>query len=333
MTHGHALAEVRALVKEYHVGGGLFRPRAALRAVDGVSLAVARGETLGLVGESGSGKTTIGRCILRLAEPTSGEVRFDGEDVLALPPARLRALRRRMQIVFQDPYGSLNPRMRVGAAVREPVEVHRLEPKGSAAARVRALFAEVGLDPTYVDRFPHELSGGQRQRVAIARALSVEPDFLVLDEPVSALDVSVQAQVLNLLADLKRRRELTYLFIAHDLAVVRYLADRVAVIYLGTLMEVASSTALYAAPLHPYTVSLLSAVPVPDPDRRRARIVLSGDAPSLRRPPSGCLFHPRCPHPQKSDRCRAEAPPLREVRPGRWVACHYAEDPLPVPPA
>lgn len=331
MSASPPLLDVRHLVKEYGVGAGLFQRRESLRAVDDVSFAIARGETVGLVGESGSGKTTIGRAALRLVEPTAGAVRFDGVDVLTLDPPALRALRRRMQIVFQDPYGSLNPRLTVGAAVREPIEIHRLAAKHEAPARVAALFAEVGLDPSYRDRFPHELSGGQRQRVGIARALSVQPDFVVLDEPVSALDVSVQAQVLNLLADLKVRHELTYLFIAHDLAVVRQLADRVAVLYLGKLMEVAPAPAIYAEPLHPYTASLLSAVPVPEPQRRRQRIVLRGDAPSLRRPPAGCVFHPRCPHPLKDARCETEVPALRELRPGRWVACHYAERPLPVP--
>lgn len=331
MSATQPLVDVRHLVMDYPVGGGLFRPRERLRAVDDVSFTIARGETLGLVGESGSGKTTIGRALLRLVEPIEGAVCFDGVDVLRLEPPALRALRRRMQIVFQDAFGSLNPRMPVGAAVQEPLEVHRLATGEEALARVLALFAEVGLDAAFTGRYPHELSGGQRQRVGIARALSVEPDFVVLDEPVSALDVSVQAQVLNLLADLRVRRALTYLFIAHDLAVVRHLADRVAVLYLGKLVEVAGAPALYAEPLHPYTTSLLSAVLPPDPGRRRERIVLPGDAPSLRRPPAGCAFHPRCPHPNKDDRCQGEIPALRELRPGRWVACHHGEHPLPAP--
>ncbi len=321
---GEPLLAVDDLVKEFR-GSGLFRRAAPVRAVDRVSLSVTRGEALGLVGESGSGKTTLGRCALRLVEPTAGTVRFDGAPVLALDRQALRALRRRMQIVFQDPYGSLNPRMTVGAAVREPLEVHRLARGKAAAERVVRLFDEVGLDPSIADRYPHELSGGQRQRIGIARALSVEPEFLVLDEPVSALDVSVQAQVLNLLADLRERRRLTYLFIAHDLAVVRHLADRVAVMYLGKLMETGATADLFAKPHHPYTVSLLEAVPVPDPAAPRRRMVPVGDPPSARRPPPGCVFHPRCPHPRKDTRCSTEIPALREVASRRWAACHYAE--------
>ena len=323
------LLDVRDLVREFHVDQGWFGKRRVLRAVDGVSLTIAPGEALGLVGESGSGKTTLGRSILRLIEPTSGTVRFDDTDVLALDAARLRALRRRMQIVFQDPYGALNPRMTVGAAVREPIEVHRLARGTEADARVASLFREVGLDPSYVDHYPHELSGGQRQRVGIARALAVEPQFIVLDEPVSALDVSVQAQVLNLLADLREQRQLTYLFIAHDLAVVRHLADHVAVMYLGRIMETARAADIYDSPLHPYTRALLSAIPVPDPKSRRERIILRGEVPSPRRPPSGCVFHPRCPHPDKDARCSTEVPKLEQIEPGRWAACHYAKQPLP----
>lgn len=325
-----SLVEIRDLVKVYRSGGGLWRRPLVVRAVDGVSLDVERGETLALVGESGSGKTTLGRCVLRLVEPTSGTVRFDGQDVLALGKEPLRRLRRRMQIVFQDPYGALNPRMTVGATVREPLEIHRLARGAEADERVATLLREVGLDPSLARSYPHELSGGQRQRVGIARALAIAPEFLVLDEPVSALDVSVQAQVLNLLADLKERRGLTYLFIAHDLAVVRQLADRVAVMYLGRIVELAAATAIYAQPRHPYTASLLSAVPVPDPRAPRTRIVLAGERPSAERPPSGCVFHPRCPHPQKDDRCRRDAPQLREVANGQYAACHYAEAPLAV---
>jgi oligopeptide/dipeptide ABC transporter ATP-binding protein len=318
------LVEIEHLVKEFPVATGLFAPRARLRAVNDVSLALTRGETLGLVGESGSGKTTLGRCAIRLIEPTSGRITLDGTDLGALRAGELRRFRRRMQIVFQDPYGSLNPRMRVGDAVREPIEVHHLAGNGQARERVRSLFGEVGLDPSYVDRYPHELSGGQRQRVGIARALSVEPEFLVLDEPVSALDVSVQAQVLNLLAELRSRHSLTYLFIGHDLAVVRHVADRIAVMYLGRLMEVAPATDLYAQPAHPYTRALLSAAPVPDPARKRDRIVLSGDPPSPVRPPAGCPFHPRCFHPRRDQRCISERPELRPI--GRaQVACHYAD--------
>jgi oligopeptide/dipeptide ABC transporter ATP-binding protein len=322
------LLELENLVKDYRASGSLFAKADTLRAVDRVSLSIYKGESLGLVGESGSGKTTLGRCIIRLIEPTSGSVAFDGIDVLSLDQKALRALRRRMQIVFQDPYGSLNPRMTVGSAVREPIVVHGIASKKAANERVAALFDEVGLDPSYVDRYPHELSGGQRQRVGIARALSLKPEFLVLDEPVSALDVSVQAQVLNLLADLRKKRGLTYLFIAHDLAVVRHVADRVAVMYLGKLMEVASAVDAYAEPLHPYSTSLLSAIPQPDPEAQTDRIVLSGDMPSARIRQPGCAFYPRCPHPGKNDACRSEEPHLEEVKPGRFVACFKAEDPM-----
>ena len=319
------LVEVRDLVKHYageRAWFGLGRPRPPLRAVDGVSFTIPAGRTLGLVGESGSGKTTVGRTLLRLQERTSGTVMFDGKDVFALDPRGLRALRRRMQIVFQDPYSSLNPRMTVGETLQEPLEIHRLR------GQVNALLEEVGLDPAFARRYPHELSGGQRQRVGIARALSVEPQFIVCDEPVSALDVSVQAQVLNLLADLQARRKLTYLFIAHDLAVVRHIADDVAVMYLGKIVEHAPAAQIYAQPRHPYTTALLSAVPEPDPRAARSRIVLSGDMPSPSRPPPGCPFHPRCPHPLKSERCRTETPPLRPIVPGHLTACHYAETPM-----
>jgi oligopeptide/dipeptide ABC transporter ATP-binding protein len=328
MIAGAPLVEVEHLVVEFRSGGGLLQPPHTVRAVDGVSMNVARGETLGLVGESGSGKTTLGRAILRLVAASAGTVRFDGMDVFRLDPPALRALRRQMQIVFQDPYGSLNPRMTVGAAVREPITVHRLARGAEADARVAALFKEVGLDHGYVSAYPHELSGGQRQRVGIARALSVGPEFVVLDEPVSALDVSVQAQVLNLLADLRDRHGLTYLFIAHDLAVVRHLATRVAVMYLGKLVEVAPAEALYANPLHPYTVSLLAAVPAPEPTSQRKPLPVVGEATAAAKPLTGCPFEPRCPHPKKDDRCRAEAPAWHKVEVGRWAACHHVEEPL-----
>lgn len=317
------LLDIQNLVKHY-------AGRPPVRAVDGVSLTIAAGQTLGLVGESGSGKSTVGRTILRLQEPTAGRVLFDSEDVFALGTAPLRALRRRMQIVFQDPYSSLNPRMTVGRTLREPLEIHRLAPPAQMEARVTALLDEVGLDPTFARRYPHELSGGQRQRVGIARALSVEPRFIVCDEPVSALDVSVQAQVLNLLADLQRKRTLTYLFIAHDLAVVRHIADEVAVMYLGRIVERAPAAAIYTSPRHPYTRALLSAVPEPNPRATRQRIVLSGDIPSPAHPPAGCPFHPRCPHPKKNDRCRTEAPALRATSdsPAHLAACHFAEEPM-----
>jgi oligopeptide/dipeptide ABC transporter ATP-binding protein len=325
------LVEVTDLVKHYpreRAWLGLGRARNAVRAVDGVSFAIPAGKTLGLVGESGSGKTTVARTLLRLTEPTSGSFRLDGTEVFGLRPTPLRALRRRMQIVFQDPYGSLNPRMTVRQTLREPLAIHRLVAKPERDARVRALLGEVGLDPTLADQYPHELSGGQRQRVGIARALSVEPAFLVCDEPVSALDVSVQAQVLNLLADLQGTRGLTYLFIAHDLAVVKHIADDVAVMYLGRIVERAPAATLYSQPRHPYTRSLLSAVPVPDPTATSQRIILQGDVPSPTDPPAGCPFHPRCPHPKKNDRCRTEAPALREVTAGHLAACHFAEDPM-----
>jgi oligopeptide/dipeptide ABC transporter ATP-binding protein len=318
------LVQVRDLVKHY-TAGGLFRGGTPpVRAVEGVSFEVGRGETLALVGESGCGKSSVGRTILRLQEPTAGEMRFDGTDVFGLDRAALRRLRRRMQIIFQDPYGSLNPRMTIGAAVAEGIEIHRLATGTEVARRVGALLQEVGLDPEYARRYPHEFSGGQRQRIGIARALAVEPSFIVCDEPVSALDVSVQAQVLNLLADLQRDRGLSYLFIAHDLAVVRQIAHRVAVMYLGRIVEAGPTEVLLSAPRHPYTVALLSAVPEPDPGRRRSRIILSGDLPSPSNPPPGCPFHTRCFHPAKNERCRTEVPPLRAVG-GTVAACHYAE--------
>jgi oligopeptide/dipeptide ABC transporter ATP-binding protein len=318
------LLVVRDLVKHYQAGGLFGRTVPPVRAVEGVSFDVGSGETLGLVGESGCGKSTVGRTILRLQEPTSGRASFDGVDVFGLERAALRALRRRMQIIFQDPYSSLNPRMTVGAAVAEGIEIHRLAARSEIAGRVEALLAEVGLDPSYAARYPHEFSGGQRQRIGIARALAVEPTFIVCDEPVSALDVSVQAQVLNLLGDLQRKRGLSYLFIAHDLAVVRQIAHRVAVMYLGHIVETAPTETLLSAPRHPYTVALLSAVPEPDPARRKSRIVLTGDLPSPSNPPPGCTFHTRCFHPDRSERCRTEVPPLRPVA-GSLVACHYAE--------
>src|SRR5437667_7254685 len=319
------LVEVRDLVKHYageRSWFGLGRALAAGRAVVGVSFEITPGRTLGLVGEAGSGKTTVGRTILRLQEPTSGKVLFDGNDVFGLDAARLRALRRRMQIVFQDPYSSLNPRMTVEDTLREPLEIHRL--KGAVAA----LLDEVGLDAAFAKRYPHELSGGQRQRVGIARALSVEPQFVVCDEPVSALDVSVQAQVLNLLADLQAKRRLTYLFIAHDLAVVRHIADDVAVMYLGKIVERAPAAEIYAQPRHPYTTALLSAVPEPNPRATQPRIVLAGDMPAPAHPPSGRPFHPARPHPKKSQRCRTEPPPLRPITPDHLAACHFAEEPM-----
>jgi oligopeptide/dipeptide ABC transporter ATP-binding protein len=302
------LVAVRDLVKRY----------GAVRAVEGVSFDIERGETLALVGESGCGKTTTGRATLRLVEPTSGTVSFDGTDVLGLGRADLRRMRRRAQIIFQDPYSSLNPRMTVGAIVREGLTIHHL-PGGNV--RVGELLTEVGLRPDVANRYPHEFSGGQRQRIGIARALAVNPDFIVCDEPVAMLDVSVQAQVINLLMDLQQHRGLTYLFIAHDLSVVAHVATRVAVMYLGRIVEEAPAVALYGDPIMPYTRALLSAVPVPEPSRARQRVVLPGEPPSAAAPPPGCAFHPRCLHPLKDAECTRVIPPLEEKAPGHWAAC------------
>ena len=316
------LVQVRDLTKHFPIRSGLLgRTTGTVLAVDGISFDVARGETLALVGESGCGKSTTGRTILRLIEPTTGTVQFDGANVGALDTTALRRLRRRMQIIFQDPLSSLNPRMTVNAIIGEGLEIHHLAAGTAATTRVKQLLEEVGLRPEYAHRYPHEFSGGQRQRIGIARALAVEPDFIVCDEPVSALDVSVQAQVINLLLDLQARRGLTYLFIAHDLAVVAHMATRVAVMYLGRIVELAESADLYRAPRHPYTKALLSAVPVADPTATRHRIVLTGDPPSPRNPPPGCVFYPRCPHPQKDVACTQTVPPLVEKTPGHWAAC------------
>ncbi len=319
---GAPLLSVRSLVKHFPITKGVFRRQAgAVRAVDGVSFDVFPGETLGVVGESGCGKTTTGRLVLRLIEATAGEIVFDGMNVRTLAPEPLRRLRRQMQIVFQDPFSSLNPRMTVGATVREGLTIHKLAEGAAALARVRQLLDEVGLRPEYASRYPHEFSGGQRQRIGIARALSVEPRFIVCDEPVSALDVSVQAQVINLLRDLQRKRGLAYLFIAHDLSVIEHIADRVAVMYLGRIVELAAAARLYIEPLMPYTQALLSAAPVPDPRAAKRRIVLVGDVPSPANPPSGCVFHPRCHHPARDAACAVIVPPLEEKAPGHWVAC------------
>jgi oligopeptide/dipeptide ABC transporter ATP-binding protein len=316
------LLEVAGLTKHFAVRGG------TVRAVDGVSFTVDRGETLALVGESGCGKSTTARLVLRLIEPSAGQVRFDGTDLTTLAPAALRSARRKMQIVFQDPYASLDPRMSVGATLEEPLIVHGLGDAAQRRARVAELLRLVGLAPYHAERFPHEFSGGQRQRIGIARALAVEPALVVCDEPVSALDVSIQAQVLNLLADLQARLGLAYLFIAHDLAVVRHVADRVAVMYLGRIVETAPAENLFAAPRHPYTRALLAAIPLPDPGVRGAVRPVTGDPPSPLNPPPGCHFHTRCAH--ATDRCRSEAPTLRPVAPGHQAACHLAEA-LPPP--
>jgi len=316
------LVSVRNLRKEFPIKKGvLARQVGAVKAVNDVSFDVARGETLGVVGESGCGKTTTGRTILRLIEPTSGEIRFEGRDVRSMDTSELRALRREMQIIFQDPVSSLNPRMTVGAIIREGLTIHKLAEGAAADARVRQLLQEVGLRPEYANRYPHEFSGGQRQRIGIARALSVEPKFIVCDEPVSALDVSVQAQVINLLVDLQREHNLTYMFIAHDLSGVEHIADRVAVMYRGKIVELATADDLYREPLMPYTQALLSAVPVADPHARKERIILQGDVPSPANPPSGCVFHPRCHHPAKDAACAKIVPPLEEKAPGHLVAC------------
>jgi oligopeptide/dipeptide ABC transporter ATP-binding protein len=316
------LVVAEGLEKHFPVTRGvLSRVVGHVRAVDGVSFVIRRGETLGLVGESGSGKTTVGRLVLRLLEPTAGTVRFDGHDLAKLDAGALRALRRRAQIVFQDPYGSLNPRMTVGDAIGEALRVHGLAAGPSVQARVRELLGLVGLRSEHAQRYPHEFSGGQRQRIGIARALSVEPEFLVCDEPVSALDVSVQAQVVNLLVDLQRRLGLTYLFIAHDLGVIEHVSDRIAVMYLGRIVEIADAAMVRETPRHPYTRALLSAVPKVDPRARRDRIVLSGEVPSPTRPPTGCPFHPRCPHPLKDAECTRVVPPLAEKSPGHFAAC------------
>ena len=318
------LIDVRNVKIYFSVTAGFLIQRkiAENKAVDGITFQVKKGETLGLVGESGCGKSTTGRAILQLYRPTSGEIIFEGKDLVKLRGNDMRLMRRKMQMIFQDPYASLNPRMSVRDIIGEPLVIHNMGSNNERRDRVLELMRIVGLNPYYATRFPHEFSGGQRQRIGIARALAVSPDFIVCDEPVSALDVSIQAQIINLLEELQEQFGLTYLFIAHDLAVVRHISDRVAVMYLGKLMEQADSTEIYENPLHPYTKALLSAVPIPDPalERKRERIILTGDVPSSLRPPRGCVFHTRCPI--AIDECRQVVPEWREVEPGHWVACH-----------
>jgi len=309
------LLEARHLVKYFPVENS----DDVVRAVDDVSFQLRKGETLGLVGESGCGKSTVGRCLLRLIEPTSGEIVFEGQYIVGLPHAQMQKLRREMQIIFQDPYASLNPRMSIRAIVAEPLKIHGIDNCSEQRARVADLLQKVGLDPKYADRYPHEFSGGQRQRIGIARALALNPKLIICDEPVSALDVSVQAQVVNLLQELQDEFGLTYLFISHGLAVVEHISDRVAVMYLGKIVEICGAAELYADPLHPYTQALLSAIPVPDPKQKRERIVLKGDVPTPINPPSGCRFRTRCP--LAIEECAKVVPELREIKPNHFAAC------------
>jgi peptide/nickel transport system ATP-binding protein len=324
-----ALVEVENLKVWFPIKSGIILDRhiGDIKAVDDVSFSISRGETLGLVGESGCGKSTVGRTILRLYEPTAGRIVFDGNDITTMSQNEIRPLRRRMQMVFQDPYASLNPRHSVGRIVGEPLRVHGLSGKKASSSRVRELLEIVGLPADAATRYPHEFSGGQRQRIGLARSLALNPDFIVCDEPVSALDVSIQAQIINLLENLQSDFELTYLFIAHDLAVVRHISDRIAVMYLGKIVEISAAAELYDDPLHPYTISLLSAVPIPDPvvERERDTILLAGDLPSPANPPAACRFHTRCPYVQPT-LCRDEEPLLRKLGPDHVVACHWAED-------
>lgn len=323
------LMDIRGLKMHFMTYEGVFRKREATRvkAVDGLSFQVFRGETLGLVGESGCGKSTTGRAILQLYTPTAGEVLFEGDDLCTMDKKTLHAKRRDLQMIFQDPYASLNPRMTVGNIISEPLSVHKMSSGAERDRRVQELMDIVGLDPRFIRRYPHEFSGGQRQRIGIARALACNPRFIVCDEPISALDVSIQAQIMNLLEDLQKEFNLTYLFIAHDLAAVRHISDRIAVMYLGNMVEISRGEDLYARPLHPYTEALISAVPIPDPDieATRKRIVLEGDVPSPLKPPSGCVFHTRCPF--AWEKCSKEKPLMQDVGEGHSVACHLIDEP------
>jgi oligopeptide transport system ATP-binding protein len=327
MTTNNVLMHVKDLVKHFHITQGIVVQRqvGAVRAVDGISFDVHKGETLGLVGESGCGKSTTGRTILQLYRPTSGSVVFDDVDLVKLKGNDLRKMRRKMQMIFQDPYASLNPRMTISEIIGEPLIVHNVGDRKDVEQRVEHLLELVGLSPTFANRFPHEFSGGQRQRIGVARALALQPSFIVCDEPISALDVSIQAQVVNLLEELQQQFNLTYLFIAHDLSMVRHISDRVAVMYLGVIVELATRDEIYRSPLHPYTQALLSAVPIPDPfaEAQRKRVILQGDVPSPTNPPSGCRFRTRCPIAQAI--CAESRPDFRELKPGHFVACHFAD--------
>jgi len=327
MTTNNSMVRVENLVKHFPIHQGVVFQRqvGAVKAVDNISFDIKKGETLGLVGESGCGKSTTGRTILQLHEPTAGKVYFENEDLTTMGESNLRKLRRDMQIIFQDPYASLNPRMTIGDIIREPLDIHKIGTPKERLERVQELLNLVRLNPFFIKRYPHEFSGGQRQRIGVARALALNPRFIVCDEPISALDVSVQAQVVNLLEELQDKFNLTYLFIAHDLSMVRHISNRIAVMYLGKLVELADKDELFYNKMHPYSIALLSAVPIPDPvkERQRKRIILEGDVPSPANPPSGCHFHTRCPI--AKERCKIEDPPFEEKEPGHWVACHFTK--------
>lgn len=325
----NTVVEVRNLVKHFSPKTGIVRRgKENIRAVDGVSFSIKKGETFGLVGESGCGKTTVGRCILRLTQPTQGEVKINGMDILSLSKKQLRILRPKIQMIFQDPFSSLDPRMPVGEIIGEAVKEHKLVPKSQYREYILKVMEDCGLRPYYIDRYPHEFSGGQRQRICIARALALNPDVIICDEPVSALDVSIQAQIINLMGDIQKKRQLSYLFISHDLSVVEHISHQVGVMYLGTLVEKASREEIFANPIHPYTKALFSAVPIADPDMKMNRIILKGDIPSPANPPSGCKFHTRCPVCKSI--CREKTPKLTETGPGHYAACHFPDNEIAV---